>query len=181
MHSIVLMFARSGGAGPAFFCTPNLTTVECYANGNEDTSSQQTQSATTIDGHTLFFALQCRVRPSAIIRPDRHFARNNDEEVMGLEGVFEWMVNDPKDIRPYAVLVRDKAGSDHRALATLISEGKWNRDHLPLKFGSFDHIPGRKAPHGQIQKSYLAAQAALVNVREPVGCAPPYACGNIVS
>ena len=47
-----------------------------YANGSEDAASENKESAATIDGHTLFFALQCRVRPSAIVRPDRHFARN---------------------------------------------------------------------------------------------------------
>jgi len=108
--------------GPgAIFCTPNLIPVECYANGNEDVASDQKDAAAEIDGHTLFFAFQCRVRPSAIRRPSRHFALNNDEEVMGPRGVFEWVVNSPNDIRPYAILVRDKAGSDHRALKELIA------------------------------------------------------------
>ena len=77
-------------------------------------------AAASCDGHTLFFALQCRVRPGAIVRPDRHFARNNDEEVMGIDGVFEWVINNPDDIRPYGIFVRDKEGSDHRSLGSLI-------------------------------------------------------------
>merc|ERR1712130_657338 len=102
-----------------------------------------------IDGHTLLFALQCRVNPKAIRRPDRDFARNNDEEVMGLDGVFEWIISDPRDIRPYAILVREKAASDRRPLSALLN--RWNKDHLPLRSGSFDHIPGRTASDAEIQ------------------------------
>merc|ERR1712151_562959 len=89
--------------GKGVFCTPNLKTVECYSNGAEDEGSEQKEKAATVGGKTLFFALQCRVNPAAIRRPDRHFSRNNDEEVMGIDGCFEWIINDPKDIRPYAI------------------------------------------------------------------------------
>lgn len=152
--------------GSGIYCTPNLQTVECYANGAEDKASENKEAAATIGGHTLFFALQCRVRPGAILRPDRHFARNNDEEVMGVDGVFEWVVNDPRDIRPYAILVRDKAGSDHRPLGKLIGKDaqgrhKWNVDHKPLPWGSFSHIEGRAGTHDEIQNSYLQAKRAL--------------------
>ena len=27
---------------------------------------------------------------------------NNDEEIMGIDGVFEWVVENPADVRPYA-------------------------------------------------------------------------------
>jgi len=147
--------------GDGVYCTPNLTTVECYCNGNEDGGSEQKEAAATIDGHTLFFALQCRVRPGAIRRPDRHFARNNDEEVMGVDGVFEWIVNRPEDIRPYAILVRDKEGSDHRTLGQLIGNFRWNKDHKPLPQGSFDKIPGAAGTKEEIAKSYAHATKAL--------------------
>lgn len=158
---------RTGGdVGCGVFCSPNLTTVECYANGSEDGGSEsKDKAAATVDGHTLFFALQCRVRPSAIRRPDRHFARNNDEEVMGIDGVFEWIINNPDDIRPYGILVRDKNTCDHRRLGELIGkvggEHRWNIEHKPLPIGSFDHIPGRHADPQQIQDSYLRAVKAL--------------------
>merc|ERR1719198_2149541 len=113
---------RTGAkVGSGIYCTPNLTTVECYANGNEDGGSEQKQAAATVDGHTLFFALQCRVRPGAIRRPERHFALNNDEEVMGIDGTFEWVINDPNDIRPYAILVREKDYHEHRKLYEMIT------------------------------------------------------------
>jgi hypothetical protein len=154
----------------AIFCTPNLTTVECYANGNEDVASDQKDAAAEIDGHTLFFAFQCRVRPSAIRRPSRHFALNNDEEVMGPRGVFEWIVNSPDDIRPYGILVREKHCCDHRILDDLIcnvdksleaqlesdtdwngkkrhnSKRLWNIDNKPFPLGHFDCIPGWEDP-----------------------------------
>jgi len=152
--------------GKGIYCTPNLRTVECYANGCEDKGSEQKKAATTLRGkdgkeHTLFFALQCRVNPKAIRRPTRHFSLCNDEEVMGIDGTFEWVINDPKDIRPYAILVRDKQGSDYRTLSQLIAPvkpfPKWNQDHKPLAFKAFDHIPGRTVSDAELQKSFLWA------------------------
>jgi len=148
--------------GDGVYCSPNIRVVECYANGNEDGASENKTDAVTVDGRTLFFAFQCRVRPGAINRPDRHFARCNDEEVMGIDGVFEWIINNPDDIRPYAILVREKEGSDHRSLGQLIGNKNWNKNHKPLPFGSFDKIPGRIANPKEIQDSYLRAQKALL-------------------
>jgi len=147
--------------GKGVYCTPNLTTVECYANGNEDGGSEQKEAAATIDGHTLYFALQCRVRPGAIRRPIRNFAKHNDEEVMGIDGTFEWVINDPADIRPYGILVRSKEGADHRTLATLINGDAWNKEHKPLPRGSFDHIPGCSATPEELDHSYELARKNL--------------------
>jgi len=152
--------------GSGIFCTPSLKTVECYANGGEDGGSDNQAPAAEVDGHTLFFALQCRVKPEAIRRPDRHFARCNDEEVMGIDGVFEWVISNPDHIRPYAILVRDKDGADHRHLADLINKlpnqkWAWNVRNKPLPWGSFDHIPGRLCDVEEIKHSYLHALRAL--------------------
>ena len=136
---------------------PNLTTVECYANGNEDGASDNKDAAVEIDGHTLFFAFQCRVRPSAIRRPSRFFSLNNDEEVMGPEGVFEWVVNSPEDIRPYGILVRDKEGADHRRLRELIGKRRWNLDHKPYPLGYFDRIPGSIHNPAEVRRSHAQA------------------------
>merc|ERR1712232_131459 len=154
---------RTGAkCGKGIFCTPNLTTVECYANGNEDGGSEQKEAAATVDGHTLFFALQCRVRPGAIRRPERHFAKNNDEEVMGIDGTFEWVINRPEDIRPYGVLVRSKEGSDHRTLGSLINGDAWNREHKPLPRGHFDRIPGCGATKHELDRSFAHARRNLL-------------------
>lgn len=123
--------------GKGVYCTPNLTVVECYCNGEEGKGP-----AVKIDGRTLFFAFQCRVRPGAIRRPIRCFAKNNDEEEMGIDGVFEWVINDPKDIRPYGVLVRDAKGTHDRNIGQLITT--WNKEHKPKPKGSFDKVPGKK-------------------------------------
>jgi len=160
--------------GSGVFCTPNITTVEIYAHGGYDGGSEQRKmpqplaDPATGDKHTLLFALQCRVRPEAIRRPERHFSINNDEEIMGIDGVFEWVINNPEDIRPYAILVKEKNPADHRTLYDLIHPAgppdcqpghhKWNRDHKPLPFGSFDHLPGRNGTNEQIQASYMQAQ-----------------------
>ena len=153
------------GAG-AIFCTPNLKIAESYSNGNEDGGTMGTPAA-EIDGHTLFFAFQCRVRPSAIRRPERPHSTNNDEEVMGPDGVFEWVVNSPDDIRPYGILVRDKAGADHRTLQELIMPwGKWNKEHKPRPLGFFDNIPGSTHDPAQVRRSHAHA---VSNIGPPVG------------
>jgi len=123
--------------GKGVYCTPNLTVVECYSNGEEGK-----QPAIKLGGRTIFFAFQCRVRSGAIRRPVRDFAKNNDEEQMGIEGVFEWVINDPKDIRPYGVLVRDAKGTHDHDINQLIST--WNTAHKPKPKGFFDKVPGKK-------------------------------------
>lgn len=119
-------------------CTPNLAAVECFANGEEaDTGVPPL----TLEGHTVFFALQCRVRPGAIRRPNNtsYTVTCNDEELMGLKGVFEWVIEHPADIRPYAVLVRERPVI-HQNLHALARSFASMR---PNPAGTFDHIPGK--------------------------------------
>merc|ERR1712232_30468 len=134
--------------GEGIYCSPNPQVIECYSNGeegkNQDGSSKG--AACTLDGHTVFFALMCRVNPAAIRRPDRHFAHCNDEEVMGIDGTFEWVIRDPTNIRPYAVMIRDQTTSCHRPLGDLVN--KFNAEHKPLSKGAFNKIPGGELdPH----------------------------------
>ena len=81
-----LLFARQVGKtiGVGVYCTPGLYTAEYYAG-----------SGHTFEGHQIVFVMQCRVRPSAI----KHVSDcATDPEAF-------WVVNDPKDIRPYRVLI----------------------------------------------------------------------------
>mmetsp|Transcript_135572 Transcript_135572/g.234582 ORF Transcript_135572/g.234582 Transcript_135572/m.234582 type:complete len:400 (+) Transcript_135572:81-1280(+) len=115
------------------YCTPNLHVVECYANGEE-----HSKPCVELDGRKVFFAFQCRVNPACIRRPIRHFASNNDEEQMGIDGTFEWVIEDPSQIRPYAILVREHSGEKHETVGELVK--CWNSRHSPLPAGSFDHV-----------------------------------------
>eukprot|EP00931_Biecheleriopsis_adriatica_P047085 TRINITY_DN27113_c0_g1_i2.p1 TRINITY_DN27113_c0_g1~~TRINITY_DN27113_c0_g1_i2.p1 ORF type:complete len:863 (-),score=132.18 TRINITY_DN27113_c0_g1_i2:107-2695(-) len=130
---------RSGQAvQEGICCTPNLEVVECFANGEEaDTGCPPV----TLDGHTLFFALQCRVRPGAIRRPNNttYTKTNNDEEQMGVRGVFEWVIENPVDIRPYAVLVRDRASCTTKKSLHALAVSFASKKPTP---GAFYHVPG---------------------------------------
>jgi len=146
------------------FCTPNLTAVECYSNGEE---GQTGRPPVTLDGHTLFFALQCRVRPGAIRRANNHVytKTNNDEEVMGIDGVFEWVIEHPADIRPCGVLVRDRESlPNHKGLGQLAGEYARMK---PRPAGAFDAVPGRIDPGAQ-------KRAEEVQVRQMDRPAPRY-------
>lgn len=147
--------------GSGIFCSCNTLVNECYSNGEEGKNQDGSEKgpACRLDGRTVFFALQCRVNPEAIRRPDRHFARCNDEEVMGIDGVFEWVINDPKNIRPYAIMIRDKETACHRDLGELVKH--FNREHKPLPKGSFDHIPGRFGARSGIERAYNHAKKTL--------------------
>merc|ERR1719421_711807 len=100
---------------------------------------------------------------------------------MGPEGAFEWVVNSPDDIRPYAILVRDKDTADHRILGQLIAkikgpewdvlskrrnrEGKrlhlddhqWNVDHKPQTFEHFAYVPGGTYKLAELKRSHAQA------------------------
>eukprot|EP00931_Biecheleriopsis_adriatica_P094695 TRINITY_DN6831_c0_g1_i4.p1 TRINITY_DN6831_c0_g1~~TRINITY_DN6831_c0_g1_i4.p1 ORF type:complete len:714 (-),score=123.87 TRINITY_DN6831_c0_g1_i4:42-2150(-) len=115
------------------YCTPNLQVVECYANGEE-----HDLPCVELEGRKIFFAFVCRVHPDAIRRPYRHFAYNNDEEQMGIDGVFEWIIEDPKHIRPYAILAREHTSDAHADIGQLVC--MWNDLHSPLPRDSFAHI-----------------------------------------
>jgi len=154
--------------GKGIYCSPNLEVIECYANGEEGKNLDGTkkQPASTLDGHTVFFALMCRVNPAAIRRPVRPFARCNDEEVMGINGTFEWVINDPANIRPYAVLIRDKATACHQHLRELVHN--FNPDHKPVEKGTFNcvksNISGQQRdPHqGKIASSSFAKAGDII-------------------
>mmetsp|Transcript_35525 Transcript_35525/g.79649 ORF Transcript_35525/g.79649 Transcript_35525/m.79649 type:complete len:312 (-) Transcript_35525:42-977(-) len=151
--------------GSGVFCTPNLTVAECYANGREDRGSEQKSMAVTIENRTLYFALQCRVRPEAIRRPHRHYAFCSDEEVMGIDGAFEWVINDPDNIRPYGVLVMEKDPDSHRTLGSLIKGTQWQEDHKPAPYPDYwnERVPGRSAPLAEIQHSWDWVRRELQN------------------
>lgn len=120
--------------------TPSLEVAACFANGEED---QTGQPPVTIDGHTLWFVIECRVRPGAIRRPNNNIytKTNNDEEKMGIDGVFEWVIEHTADVRPSAVLVRDaQSAPNHRNLHSL-ARSYANRACVPSH--TFDNIPGK--------------------------------------
>jgi len=158
--------------GKGIYCTPNLKVVECYANGEE---AQTGTPPVKIEGHTLFFVLQCRVRPGAIRRPNNHVytKTNNDEEVMGIDGVFEWVVEDPADIRPYAVLIRDKESIAHHDKLGDVA-GYFARHSKPPP-GSFDHVQGKIAPDAQAaaEQRQLKARGASPSSPKPEIAPPP--------
>lgn len=118
--------------GTGIFCSPNIAVCECYSNGEEGKNKGAACTVRCTDGkkRKLFVAIQCLVNPARIRRPIRTFAKCNDEEVMGVNGVFEWVINNPDDIRPVAVMVRDMEDSEHRNLKDLVET--WNEEHKPL-------------------------------------------------
>ena len=70
--------------GVGVYCTPGLYTASRYGGWGH-----------TFEGHQIVFVMQCRVRPSAI----KHVSDcATDPEAY-------WVVNNPKDIRPYRVLI----------------------------------------------------------------------------
>ena len=70
--------------GVGVYCTPGLYTASWYGG-----------SGHTFEGHQIVFVMQCRVRPSAI----KHVSDcATDPDAF-------WVVNNPKDIRPYRVLI----------------------------------------------------------------------------
>lgn len=138
--------SRSGQAiSHGICCTPNLKVVECFANGEE---SDTGVPPLKLDGHTVLFALQCRVRPGAIRRPNNitYTVTSNDEELMGIGGVFEWVIEHPADIRPYAVLVRE-CPAMHQNLHALARSFAYLPRNPP---GKFDYVPGKIDMEAQV-------------------------------
>mmetsp|Transcript_40783 Transcript_40783/g.118156 ORF Transcript_40783/g.118156 Transcript_40783/m.118156 type:complete len:322 (+) Transcript_40783:57-1022(+) len=72
--------------GEGIYCTPSMKTAADFA------------PVWSIEGRKLQFVFQCRVRPEAIKRI---------HEEVGRESGAYWLINDPSDIRPYGVLVRE--------------------------------------------------------------------------
>jgi len=158
---------RTGNrVGEGVFCSPNLETCECYARGNEDSFAATKEMAKDheVDGRVLLFVLQCRVKPDAIRRPNRNFAKCNDEEVMGIEGVFKWVINGKENIRPYGILVKELKKDDKhhgRSLGQLISNDAWNKEHKRKKLGEWDDVPGKDTDPRvleQIKQSWSKAE-----------------------
>lgn len=83
-------------AGVGIYCSPNIDDVAAHENY---------ATPATANGHSAQFVMQCRVRPGAI---KKLFRAGN----CGLRVPWDqiWVVNDPEDIRPYAVLVRGTCG-----------------------------------------------------------------------
>jgi len=85
---------------------------------------------------------------------------------MGIDGTFEWVINNPRDIRPYAILVREKDPTEYRTLVQLITPlepfPQWNRDYQPFEFDHFACIPGRIEHDGfmmELKRSHEQAMA----------------------
>merc|ERR1711959_413620 len=108
-------------------------------------------------------------------------ATNNDEEVMGIDGVFEWVVEHPMDIRPYAVLVRDRESIANKRTILEMAEDAIN-GHRAMQPGRFDCIPGKidtaaqeaaeqmqmsKMDRGKHYKTEISREAGLWNLRNP--------------
>lgn len=74
--------ACSSTCGVGIYCTPDLAVALGYATQVQVTAGGQT--------HAMQFILQCRVRPEAIRR--------------GAATI--WVINNPRDIRPYGVLCK---------------------------------------------------------------------------
>lgn len=78
---------RTGEAiGVGIYCTPSIRTAAEFS------------PVVCVEGRRLQLVFQCRVRPEAIKRI---------HEEVGRESGAYWLINDPADIRPYGVLVRE--------------------------------------------------------------------------
>lgn len=73
--------------GTGVYCTPGLPIAEGYAGEGHD-----------FNGRKIIFVMQCRVNP-AKIKHCHDYATNPNAY---------WVLNDPKDIRPYRVLIKAK-------------------------------------------------------------------------
>lgn len=77
--------------GRGVYCTPSISVAQAYA------SSRTGEGQFSLDGKSALFVVTCRIKPSAIKRCQDE---NKDS------GAY-WVINDPKDIRPYGVLVKE--------------------------------------------------------------------------
>lgn len=86
--------------GEGVYCSPSLAVGENYAGAG--TQARGTKGGTLIDGHNVYFVLQCRVNPDKI-------KRCHDEATDDFTSSNKpyWVLNDPADIRPYAILVKE--------------------------------------------------------------------------
>ena len=119
----------------------------------------------------LWLVFQCRVRPGAIRRPARapYVSTDNDEEARGVDGVFEWVVEDEADVIPTALLVRARASATAHQPKTLLKVSFAPRGAPPL--GPFDDVPGRidAAAQAEAEARQVAARVAA----RPATAPPP--------
>jgi hypothetical protein len=81
--------------GTGVYCSPSMLVAERYAG------SRGGSGGTDIGDHSVFFVLQCRVNPAKI-------KRCHDEEKSAFTDHSPyWVLNNPDDIRPYGILVRE--------------------------------------------------------------------------
>jgi hypothetical protein len=73
--------------GSGVYCTPGLAMAARYAGQGHG-----------FEGHNIIFVMQCRVNPSKIKHCHDYL---KDPEAY-------WVLNDPNDIRPYRVLIKEK-------------------------------------------------------------------------
>ena len=115
---------------------------------------------------------QCRVRPGAIRRPARapYVSTDNDEEARGVDGVFEWVVEDEADVIPTALLARARASAVAHQPKTLLKVSFAPRDAPPL--GPFDSVPGRidAAAQAEAEARQVAARPAQAPPPGPACC-----------
>jgi len=86
--------------GEGVYCSPSMAVGENYAGAGS--LARGAKGGTPIDGHNVYFVLQCRVNPDKI-------KRCHDEATDDFTSPTRpyWVLNDPADIRPYAILVRE--------------------------------------------------------------------------
>mmetsp|Transcript_61865 Transcript_61865/g.142476 ORF Transcript_61865/g.142476 Transcript_61865/m.142476 type:complete len:603 (-) Transcript_61865:384-2192(-) len=155
--------------GEGVFVTPNIEVAQAFANGYRK-SKHKNSSAFEHQGHRVYAVLQCRVRPDAIRRGSRRSTLSNDEEVMGLEGVFEWILNNGDDVRPHALLIKE-AGRDPRSLELLGDRdgSTWHGNHKPAqRLYHLQPTPGMLASYNHALVAYSKVNQLRSGDRQPV-------------
>jgi len=89
----------SAETGKGIYCTPWIDVAQHYSEPKP------------VDGHCVQVVLQLRVRPSAI--------KKVTKAPTEIENKY-WVINDPKDIRAYGVLIRELAISDFQPALLMV-------------------------------------------------------------
>merc|ERR1712107_283181 len=76
------------------YCSPSMAVAARYAD--------MKGSGTTIDNRNVTFVLQCRVNPEKIKR-----CHDEEGDALTCNKTPYWVLNDPADIRPYGILVKE--------------------------------------------------------------------------
>lgn len=80
--------------GKGVYCSPSMAVAARYAD--------MKGSGTTIDNRNVTFVLQCRVNPEKIKR-----CHDEEGDALTCNTTPYWVLNDPADIRPYGILVKE--------------------------------------------------------------------------